>query len=199
MSDAPAARTVVIAPSRRVLGVDLAEVWEYRYLLVRMLVRPIKVRYKQTFLGVAWAVLKPLAGVLVFTLFFGRLLGVARHVQGVEYPLFVLAGLLPWNLAASTVTAASGSTVANAHLITKVYFPRIFLPLSVLGWTGLDFLVGSSVLAGLMAWYARVPAASALLLPLINGALALAAAAALTLTAGKREPVEPRRRRAGGA
>jgi homopolymeric O-antigen transport system permease protein len=166
MSDSLAAKPIVIEPKRNVLGLNFREMIEYRYLFYRMLVRPIQVRYKQTFLGVAWALLKPLAGMLVFTLFFGRLLGVADKVS-INYSVFVLAGLLPWNLVAATVNASSLSTVSNAHLITKVYFPRIFLPLSVLGWTGLDFLVGSTVLAGLMFWYGVTPGISFLLLPVL--------------------------------
>jgi len=166
VNGSPADRTVVIEPSRRMLGVDFTEVWEYRYLLLRMLVRPIQVRYKQTLLGVAWAVLKPLAAMLVFTLFFGKLLGVQRHV-GVPYPLFAFAGLLPWNFAAATVTGASSSTVSNAHLITKVYFPRVFLPVSALGWTALDFSVGAAVLVGLMVWYGVAPGIYVLLVPVL--------------------------------
>jgi homopolymeric O-antigen transport system permease protein len=166
VSGSSADRTIIIEPTRRVLGVDLAEVWEYRYLLLRMLVRPIQVRYKQTLLGIAWAILKPLAATLVFTLFIGKLLQVQQHVN-VPYPLFVFAGLLPWNFAAATVTGAASSTVSNAHLITKVYFPRVFLPASVLGWTALDFSVGAAVGVGLMVWYGVLPGLNVLLLPVL--------------------------------
>jgi len=155
-----------ITPDRGSLGIELRELLEYRYLFWRMLVRPIQVRYRQTVLGVAWAVIRPLVSMVVFTVFFGKLLGVEKRVD-TSYWLFVLTGLLPWGLAAATVTAASASTVNHAHLITKVYFPRILVPLSVVGWTGLDFFVGALAVIPLMVWDGVVPGPSLLLMPVI--------------------------------
>lgn len=157
---------VTIEPARGLLGIDLRELWAYRYLFYRMALRPIQARYRQTVLGISWAVIKPAVGALVFTVFFGKLLRVEEHVR-VPYPLFIYAGLLPWNFMASTVSGAAGNTVGNAGLINKVYFPRILLPLSVLGATLLDFAIAATVLVGIMVWYGAVPGLGVLLLPVV--------------------------------
>ena len=165
-SDAPREPVLTIEPSRGWLFVDWREVFAFRYLFWRMLLRPIQVRYKQTLLGVSWAVVKPVVSMVVFTVFFGKLLQVEERV-GLPYPLFVYAGLLPWSFMASTVSGAAGNTVGNAGLITKVYFPRVLLPLSVLGAALLDFGIAAVVLTGLMLWYGVLPGIEVLFLPLV--------------------------------
>jgi lipopolysaccharide transport system permease protein len=129
--------------------VNLRELWRYRELLWFLTWRDIKVRYKQTVLGVAWAVLQPLATMAAFTLFLGRATGVA---EGLTYPysLFVFAGLLPWLFFAGAVSSAGQSVVGNQNLVTKVYFPRLIIPFSAVGVGLLDFLIGLGLLLVLM-------------------------------------------------
>src|SRR6187399_864050 len=124
-----------IEPSHGWVSLKLAELWEYRELLYFLVWRDIKVRYKQTALGAAWVIIQPLLTMVVFTLFFGNLAKVPS--DGIPYPLFAFAGLVPWTLFAYSLTESSGSLVANQNLITKVYFPRLIIPLA-------------SVLAGLV-------------------------------------------------
>lgn len=119
----------------------LGELWRYRELLVLLAARDVRVRYKQTALGVAWAVIQPLFTMVVFTVFFGRLGGMEERTGGVPYPLFVLAGLLPWQLFSYALTQASNSLVAEQRLITKVYFPRLVVPLAAVLSGVADFLV----------------------------------------------------------
>jgi lipopolysaccharide transport system permease protein len=153
------------------------ELWRYRDLLWFLGGRDIRVRYKQTALGALWAILQPLATMLVFTVFFGHWLGVPRMTD----PVFVYSGLLPWTLFAATTTAAAASVVANADIMRKVYFPRLILPLAASGAPLVDFLVAMAVLLGLMLWqgvgltpqFALIPAliASTLLTALGVGTL----------------------------
>jgi lipopolysaccharide transport system permease protein len=144
----------------------LRELWAFRELLYFLTWRDIKVRYKQAVLGVAWAVLAPLVTMVVFTVVFSRLLGVKVPVKyNVPYAVFSFVGLLPWNLFAGTLSKAGGSLVSSSSLLTKVYFPRLLIPMSgVIG--GLpDFLISFCVLGGLMAWYHVVPTWNILWLP----------------------------------
>jgi lipopolysaccharide transport system permease protein len=144
--------------------------------------RDLKVRYKQTVLGIAWGVLQPLVTVIIFTVIFGRLAGLPS--EGVPYPVFALAALLPWQLFAAAVTGSSNSLVGSASLITKVYFPRLMIPAAAVVSTLADFAVSCVLLAGLMMWYGIVPGAGALLLPLfILQALVLALAIGLWASA----------------
>ncbi len=164
----------IIGPSSGGLS-DLArELWCYRELLYFLVWRDLKVRYKQTFLGVAWVVIQPVTTMVIFSLLFGRLLKVPSG--GVPYPIFTYAALLPWNYFAQSLTRSSGSVVASAHLITKVYFPRLVTPLSGTLAGLLDFAVAFLVLLGLMAYYRVKPTPAIVLLP---GFLALAALTAL--------------------
>ncbi|HEX8557338.1 MAG TPA: ABC transporter permease [Pyrinomonadaceae bacterium] len=157
----------VIEPSARRAGLGLAEVWAHRELLFFLTWRDVKVRYKQTALGAAWAVLQPVFMTLVFTVFFGRMAGLAGQV-GVPYPLFALAGLVPWTFFANTLNTSGNSLVNNAGLITKVYFPRVIVPVSAVAAGFVDFVLAFAVLAVLMAWYGVTPTASALMLfPLV--------------------------------
>jgi lipopolysaccharide transport system permease protein len=153
---------------------DLGELWRYRELLFFLALRDVKVRYKQTVLGVGWAVAQPLMTMAVFALFLGRATGVANQVE--HYPLFVFAGMVAWTFFGNTVNAAASSVVANERLVTKIYFPRLIIPLSTVGVGVFDLCI-ASVLMGVMAAGSGVtPGWSLLLLPLTVLALAVAAA-----------------------
>lgn len=131
----------------------LGEVWAYRELLYFLIWRDVKVSYARTNLGIGWAVLKPVLSMVVFTIIFGWLTQVPS--EGVPYPIFVFSGLLPWQLFARVVSGASSSMVANENLVTKVYFPRLIAPLAVTVTGMLEFLIGLTVLLGMM-WYYRI-------------------------------------------
>ena len=155
--------TIRIEPSEGWTSLRLKEVWAYRELLYFLVWRDVKVRYKQTFFGVAWAILQPLMTMVVFTIFFGGLARVGS--DGLPYPLFSYAGLLPWTFFAQGVSQASNSLVGSSNLIKKVYFPRLIVPLaSVLGGL-VDFAVAFGVLIGLMAYYGIGSSLSVVALP----------------------------------
>jgi lipopolysaccharide transport system permease protein len=162
--------------------IDLRELWAYRELLFFLAWRDVKVRYKQTALGAAWAVLQPLATMAVFTVFLG---GVAagKDVSEVAYPLFVFAGMLPWTLFSNTITAASQSVVGGQNLVTKVYFPRLVIPFSAAGAPLVDFVVALGMLGCMMAWYGTPPGWGLLLAPVILLLLMTAAVGMGTLLA----------------
>jgi lipopolysaccharide transport system permease protein len=163
----------VIRPARGWPALDLRELWSYRELVLFLAWRDVTVRYKQTVLGVAWAILQPVLMMVVFSAFFGR---TARPASdGIPYPLFVLAGLLPWTLFASAVSAAGQSVVGSERLIAKVYFPRIALPLAALAASLVDFLAGSTVLAALMLYHGVALGSSLLMAPALVVLVALAA------------------------
>ena len=122
----------MIEPTRGWVSLRLGDIWAYRELLYFLTWRDVKVRYKQTVLGVAWAVLQPLLMMLIFVLLSGGSAGL-KNTPGLPYPLFVFAGLMPWTLFSAGITAAAGVLVANANLVTKVYFPRLILPIASAG------------------------------------------------------------------
>jgi lipopolysaccharide transport system permease protein len=153
----------IIAPTRGWAALRLGELWEYRELLYFLTWRDIKVRYKQTALGAAWAILQPLMTMLVFTLVFRRLAGVPS--DGLPYPLFAYAALLPWQLFARGLSESSNSLVAHQNLLTKVYFPRLLLPLSALLGGVVDFLIAFVILLGMMFYYGIAPTLALLALP----------------------------------
>jgi lipopolysaccharide transport system permease protein len=154
------ARWVVVEPPRRWPTLGIAELWAHRELLYFLVWRDVKVRYKQTVLGVAWAILQPLATMLVFSLFFGRLAKMPS--EGVPYPLFALAALVPWTFFANGLTQSANSLVISQNLITKVYFPRLAIPLATVLAGALDFVLAFLLLLAFMAWYGRPPAPTAL-------------------------------------
>jgi lipopolysaccharide transport system permease protein len=160
---------------------DLSELWRYRELLFFLTWRDVKVRYKQTVLGAAWAVLQPLATMAVFAVFLGRMAGVAKEIN--HYPLFVFAGMLPWSFFQNAVASASNSVVGNQNLITKVYFPRLIIPASAVGAGLVDFAIALGMLAAMMLFYQVPPSWSLLLLPLLTLLLVLAALGVGTLLA----------------
>ncbi|MGE5717739.1 MAG: ABC transporter permease, partial [Acidobacteriota bacterium] len=155
---------IVIRPTRGWTSLRLGDVWEFRQLLYFLVWRDVKIRYKQTALGAAWAVLQPVLTMLIFTIFFGGLARVGS--DGLPYPLFSYTGILPWTFFAFGLTQSANSLVGSSNLIKKVYFPRLIIPVaSVL--TGLvDFAVAFVVLIGLMAWYRVPPTLMAIWLPL---------------------------------
>jgi homopolymeric O-antigen transport system permease protein len=149
---APAnAPAVIIQPSRGWVGLRLRELWAYRELLYFLIWRDVKVRYKQTILGAAWAVIQPLAQMIVFTLFLGRLANVTGDAE--NYPLFVFAGLLPWTLFAGGIASASGSVVGSQQLVTKVYFPRLIIPMGAVVAGVVDFAIGFVLLLAMIPFF----------------------------------------------
>ena len=154
-------KPVVVIEPRAWLVPDLQELWAYRELLYFLMWRDVKVRYKQTVLGILWVVLQPLMMMLVFAFLFGRMAGIKS--DGIPYSLFAYAGLLPWTFFASAVNAAGNSVVNSAGLITKVYFPRMLVPAAAVGATLVDFAVSFVPLAIMMIFW-RVRLTSQLLL-----------------------------------
>ncbi len=152
---------------------DFKELWRYRELLFFLTWRDIKVRYKQTVLGAAWAIVQPLATMVVFTLFLGHVRGI--YGGEVPYQLFVFAGLLPWIFFANAIAGAGGSVVSNQNLVTKVYFPRLIIPMSAIGAGTVDFAIGFGMMIVLMVFYGVVPGLGLLLVPLLFLGLVLAA------------------------
>ncbi len=149
----PVMRTVpiVLEPTTSLIPVSLGELWAYRELLYFLIWRDLKVRYKQTLLGVAWVIMQPLIMAAVFTIFLGRFARIPS--AGVPYLLLVFSGLVPWTYFSTAVLTSGNSVVGNAHLLTKVYFPRLIVPLSAIGGRLVDFAISSLVLAGLMVYY----------------------------------------------
>lgn len=162
-----------IEPIRGWASLKLKELWEYRELLYFLVWRDIKVRYKQAALGAAWAILQPLLTMLIFSLFFGRLAKVPS--DGIPYPLFSFTALVPWNFFATSLQQSSNSVVGSSNLITKVYFPRLAIPLASVLAGLVDFAISFGVLLLLMAYYRRVPTAHVLWLPLFALLAVLAA------------------------
>lgn len=158
---------------------DLRELWAYRELLWVLGARDVRVRYKQTLLGAGWAILRPLLTMVIFTLVFGRLAKMPS--EGMPYSVWVYAALLPWTFFASAVGASGQSLVGSAHLISKVYFPRLIVPLASIGAALVDFLVSSVVLFGLMAWYGVGWTANLAAAPLLFVALVFTGLGAGTL------------------
>jgi lipopolysaccharide transport system permease protein len=158
--------------------INFAELWRYRELLVFQAVRDIRVRYKQTLLGAAWAILQPVLTMVVFSIFFGKLAGVPS--DGVPYPIFAFCALLPWQLFAYALIHSSNSLVENGQVLTKVYFPRLIVPLAAVIAGLVDFAIAFVVLAGMMVYYDIVPGWAMLTLPLFT-LLAIMAALAIGL------------------
>jgi lipopolysaccharide transport system permease protein len=146
---------------------NLSELWSYRELLYFLILRDVKVRYKQTLLGALWVIIQPLLMILIFTLLFGKLAGIQARTGGIPYPIFACAGLLPWTFFASAITNSSNSLVGNAQLITKVYFPRLIIPAAAVAAGLVDLALAFVILAALMAYYGVGVTGSLLLLPML--------------------------------
>ena len=173
-ADTQGTPTIVIQPTRGLASLQLKALWEYRELLGFLVWRDVKVRYKQTALGVTWIILQPVVSMVIFTILFGYLLQAPSN--GAPYPIFAYAGLLPWNYFAGSLTRSSQSLVGSANLITKVYFPRLVIPISGVLGELVDFAVSSVVLGILMLIYRIAPTANIIWLPFF---LLLAMATAL--------------------
>jgi lipopolysaccharide transport system permease protein len=168
----------VYGPTHGWLSLNLGELWHYRELLYFLTWRDIKIRYKQTALGVAWAILQPLITMVIFSVIFGQLAKLPS--DGIPYPIFSYAALLPWQLFAGALQRAGVSLVGNSNLITKVYFPRLVIPISAVAAGLVDFVISFVVLLGLMFYYRIVPTWAILTIPLFV-LLALVTALAVSL------------------
>lgn len=171
----------LILPPRGWQLINAGELWRFRELIYFLTWRDVKVRYKQTLLGAAWAILQPLLMMFIFTIFFGGMAGVPSG--GLPYPLFAYAGLLPWTFFATAITAAGNSVVGSERLITKIYFPRLAIPFAAVGAAVVDFLIAFGLLIVMMAYYRIAPGPGLLLIPVICLAILLAALGVGTLLA----------------
>jgi len=170
-----------ILPAEGWQWINFRELWHYRELIYFLTWRDVKVRYKQTVLGAAWAILQPLLMMVVFTIFFGRMAGVSSG--DVEYPLFAYAGLLPWTFFATAIAAAGNSIVGSERLITKIYFPRLAVPFAAVGAAVVDFLIAFGLLIVMMVYYRVAPTWGLLVVPAVFMAILLAALGVGTLLA----------------
>jgi lipopolysaccharide transport system permease protein len=161
----PSEPLVVIQAQRSFSLLKLRDIWAYRELLYFLTWRDVKVRYKQTALGAAWAILQPLFMMVIFTIFFGRLAGVDS--SGIPYPLYAFAGLVPWTFFSNALTASSNSLVGSANLITKVYFPRLIVPAAALLAGLVDFMLAFILLVVMMIYYRVTPTIHLLFLPVL--------------------------------
>jgi lipopolysaccharide transport system permease protein len=176
-------RKLRIEPAGAWQGADLAELWRYRELLYFFVWRDIKVRYKQTVLGALWAIIQPVATTLIFTIFFGRLGGLSKQVNG-SYSLFVYVGLSLWTFYANAVSLAANSLVGSSHLISKVYFPRLLIPIGAILSGLVDFAISFGFLLVLMAFYRVPPSPQIIAIPIfVVGTMAVAAGAGILFSA----------------
>jgi lipopolysaccharide transport system permease protein len=160
------AETTLIRPKKTISLQDFKEIWNQRELLYFFTWRDFKVRYKQTFIGVAWALFQPFVSMIVFSLFFGKLAGVPS--DGVPYPIFVYVGLLFWQFFSDALSDTSNSLISNQSIVTKVYFPRLILPISTVVTKLVDFGISAIILVLLMIYYQYMPSLEGiLLLPLL--------------------------------
>jgi lipopolysaccharide transport system permease protein len=154
---------IVIRPLSGLVPIDFKELYAYRELLTTFVMRDIRVRYKQTVLGAAWAIIQPFFMMVVFTLFFGRLAKISS--EGIPYPIFSYAALLPWTLFAEGLSRSTNSMVTNSSIMTKVYFPRLVLPIAGVISPLMDFFIAFVILLGMMIYYGYAPTVNILLLP----------------------------------
>ncbi len=172
------APTVVIEPRRGLFDLDLGSLWEYRELLYFLVWRDVKVRYKQTVVGAGWVILQPLLTMMIFTIIFSYLAKIPS--DGLPYPIFAYTALLPWNYFSQALSRGGGGLVGSANLISKVYFPRLIIPLASVVTPLVDFLLSFWILIGMMIWFGISPSWGALALPLFL-LLALMTALAVSL------------------
>ena len=159
--------------------INFDELWHYRELLLFLIWRDIKVRYKQTVLGAVWSILQPLATMIVFTLFLGRVAG--SNEAKWPYPLFVLAGTIPWSFFSNAIATAGQSVVGSQNLVTKVFFPRLIIPMGAVGAGLVDLIIALALLVGMICWYGVVPSFAMCLVPPILLSLSLSALGVGTL------------------
>jgi lipopolysaccharide transport system permease protein len=153
-----------IEPSRSWLAVNLQELWAYRELVYFLVWRDVKVRYKQTVIGIGWTILQPLTTMVIFTVIFGNFAKIPS--DGLPYPVFAYTALLPWDLFANALNRCTASLVGSANLITKVYFPRLIVPASAIISGIIDFAIAFVFLLGIMLWFHIVPSWHAIALPI---------------------------------
>ncbi len=166
LGQAEAVPTIIIEPIRGWLSLKLRDLWQYRELLYFLTWRDVKVRYKQTVIGFLWAIIQPFLKMVVFSIIFGTL--AKMDSEGFPYPIFLYAGLLPWQFFASSVSRSGESIVASTNLITKVYFPRLIIPIASVGACLVDFAISFIILIILMLYYNVVPTLSTfMVLPLV--------------------------------
>ena len=165
----------IIRPRQGLFHLDLGELWRARELGYFFTWRDVKVRYKQTVLGAAWAILQPFMTMVVFSIFFGRLAGLNQKTEGIPYPIYVYAGLLPWTFFATAVASSGSSLVGSSNLLTKVYFPRLIIPLGAIGVGLVDLAVSFGVLLAMMGFYGTHVAWQLLWVPLFLAGTILAA------------------------
>jgi len=172
-------RVVVIKPAARLPRLEVAELWHYRELLATLVWRDIKVRYKQTLVGVLWAILVPVFTLIVYVIVYGKF---AHFGSGnLKYPVLVIGGLLPMQYFTSSLTGSGGSIVSGSALVSKVYFPRVLLPLAAVTVPAVDFLMSFSVMIGVMAWYNTWPSSLVALIAPVFLMLAVVTALGLGL------------------
>lgn len=176
----PKHRTVILPPQGWQL-VDLRELWRFRELVFFLIWRDVKIRYKQTVLGIAWAVIQPAMLMVVFSVFFSKLGGLSSG--DIPYPLFAFAGLLPWTFFSTAISQAAASVVGSERLITKIYFPRLAIPFSAIGAAVVDFVISLGLLGMLMAIYGYTPGWQILLAPVFFAIIAITALGLGTLLA----------------
>jgi lipopolysaccharide transport system permease protein len=173
VDDLPDKPIIVIEARRRSLVVNLQDLWQYRDLFYVLTLRDIKVRYKQTVFGILWVIIQPLFMMIIFTVFFGRLAAIPS--DGIPYPIFFYSGLLPWIFFSNSLNNSGNSLVGNSSLITKVYFPRMIIPIAAVGSGLIDFAVSFGLLAILMLYYGVGFSLNILMLPLLTLLTALLA------------------------
>lgn len=156
--------SVVIEPKRGLFHLDLGAIWQYRELLYFLVLRDAKVRYKQTVIGAGWAILQPLLTMVVLSVVFGKFAKIPS--DGLPYPIFVYTALLPWNYFSQAISRSGASLVSDAHLVSKVYFPRLIMPLTSVVRPAVDFFWSFLVLLGLMVWFGIAPTWGLLAVPL---------------------------------
>ena len=154
-----------IQPSRGWISLQLRDLWKYRELLYFLTWRDVKVRYKQTILGAAWAIIQPFFTMVIFTIFFGKMAKIGS--DGLPYPIFSYAGLLPWTFFAQGLGQSSNSLVGSSNLLKKIYFPRLVIPISSVLAPAVDFVIAFTVLFGMMAWYGIWPNGTVVFLPFL--------------------------------
>lgn len=164
---------LIIEPAGKWSALNLRDLWRYRELFFFLTWRDVKVRYQQTALGAAWAIIQPVMTMAIFTILFGRLAGMPS--DGIPYPLFAFAGLLPWTFFSNAIGSSGNSLVGSSHLITKVYFPRMIIPAASVLAGLVDFLFASTVMAVLMAWYRAPVGPGLLMLPVLSALTSLLA------------------------
>ena len=172
---ATSSQITVLRPSSRLFDLDPRELWQYRELIYFMIWKDVKARYKQAVLGVAWSLLQPVVTMLIFTVIFSYVARISTH--GVPYPIFAFTALAPWTYFSQAVTRTGVGVVGMANLISKVYFPRLIIPLSITAAPLVDFVLAFPVLIGLMVWYQHVPSSAVFFLPAFVAMAFLAAIA----------------------